>query len=493
MSPLRPPDKNAQAFPLDWPKSTASFLHQAAVPVTMPSKSAGRIAKVRKSKNATPHQKNHRWESFSAKISKFNSLQPLRKVRRHDLDNEDLSATTSYFCSGLQKWSELNISKVFVAFKQEVRPLSESLPQILHFESRIMELLAKHISTQDKEALEPLLDLLTAFAHDLGIRFEKFYSQSLELLLAIAGGPQPVEVIEWTFGALAFLFKYLSKLLAPDLRATYDVLSPLLGKRRHPQYIARFAAEAMSFLVKKAAAPSHRETALPLFTKHVRDDLFGMTDDRQFTLYKDGVMSLFAEAIKGTDRTIHSSGDAILADLICEIPASDGKLSQQNVWCDCVCGILTSIVHHASTETFADLEDTVLDALQSRIEGSEEASEFSLACLRILAVLAGTRKGSRISNWPKLVKLLVQVLTGPAKVSIAEMDVDSSIALDHLLFHVTTIWNHASMDALVSHISPLMHVLTREPFMPLYISFCACFGEVNPGRFRSLILKDFHK
>ena len=97
-----------------------------------------------------------------------------------------------------------------------------------------MALLVKYISLQDKDALEPLLDLLTAFAHDLGVRFEKYYAQSLDLLLAIASKPQDVEVIEWTFGAMAFLFKYLSKLLIPDLRPTFNVMSPLLGKARLP-------------------------------------------------------------------------------------------------------------------------------------------------------------------------------------------------------------------------------------------------------------------
>ena len=32
-----------------------------------------------------------------------------------------------------------------------------------------------------------------------------------------------------------------------------------------------------------------------------------MTEDRQFTLYKDGLMTMFAEAIKGTDQSIHSA------------------------------------------------------------------------------------------------------------------------------------------------------------------------------------------
>ena len=135
----------------------------------MPSTSSGRITKARRNKALPTHHKNHRWESFTTKVAKLHSLDPLRKVRRHDLDAEDLSSTTSYFRNGLEKWADLNISKAFVSFRREVLPLSESLPQILHFEHRIVDLLASYIEKQDKESLEPLLDLLTALSHDLHI------------------------------------------------------------------------------------------------------------------------------------------------------------------------------------------------------------------------------------------------------------------------------------------------------------------------------------
>ncbi|KAL2154516.1 hypothetical protein VTH82DRAFT_3192, partial [Thermothelomyces myriococcoides] len=265
----------------------------------MPSTTSGRIVKTSRGSKKTPHQKNHRWESFSAKISKLHSLDPLRKVRRHDLEAEDLEATTSYLRNGLDRWAELNISKPYIAFKREINPLTESLAQILYHEDRIMDLLAEYIAKHEKEALEPLLDLVTAFAHDLGVRFEKHYPRALALIVDLASKMHDVEVIEWTFAALAFLFKYLSRLLVPDLRPTYDVVAPLMGKARSPGHIARFAAEAMSFLVKKAAAPSHKDKALPLFVEHVRDDLEATVGQKQFELYSQGIMTMFAEAIKG--------------------------------------------------------------------------------------------------------------------------------------------------------------------------------------------------
>jgi U3 small nucleolar RNA-associated protein 20 len=461
----------------------------------MPSnKNSGRIVKARSSKYSTPHQKNHRWESFTTKIAKFNSLQPLRKVRRHDFDTEDLSAATSYFQTALQKWGELNISKGFVSFKREVLSVSESLPQILHFEERIVDSLARHIEMQEKEALEPLLDLLTALAHDLGVRFETHYARSLNLIVAIAGRPQSVEVIEWSFGALAFLFKYLSKLLVPDLRPTYDVMAPLLGRSRHPPHIARFAAEALSFLVKKAAAPSHRETALPHLVRHVRDDLLTMTDDRQFMLYRDGVMTMFAEAIKGTDHSIHSTGPSIHKCLIDCIPVEERQVTETTTWTDTVCGILTSVTHHATNETFEPICEAALVQCSVLLEASDAESRCtSFPLFKILGVLAGTRKGSRITVWPEVVstldKLLKDVTRTPRDV-IAEAGI---VVWKTLMVNIAIVWLQAPMDAIIAHLTSLSSALTSEPLMIWYIPFCSYFCELDASRFSSLFRADFQK
>ncbi|WAO83743.1 DRIM domain-containing protein [Fusarium falciforme] len=461
----------------------------------MPSNSSGRIAKVRKNKNLTPHQKNHRWESFSTKISKFSSLQPLRKVRRHDLETEDLSTSTSYFQTGLQKWGELNVSKPFSAFKTKVYPLCESLPQLLHFEQRIMDLLADFISGQDKEALEPLLDLLTAFSHDLGVRFEKHYGRSLDLMVAIAAKPQPVEVIEWTFGSLAFLFKYLSKLLVPDLRPTFKVMAPLLGKSRHPPHIARFAAEALSFLVKKAAAPSHRETALKRLVECARDDLISIKSDRQFTLYKDGLMTMFAEAIKGTDNIIHSTGPTIFAALVDAIPEEERSLAEETIWTDVVCGVLTSVIHHATVDTFGEFAEGVHQSVQANMERVSAADRQwqAIPLLRIYGTLAGVRKGYRLSDWAPLIRNFVEMLSNITKAALEVPKDAESVVWKSVIVNIAIVWHHAPIDALIPHIVSLTQSLSREPFMKWFIPFCSYFCELDAQRFGSLFRNDFQK
>ncbi|KAL2183872.1 hypothetical protein L209DRAFT_757168 [Thermothelomyces heterothallicus CBS 203.75] len=451
----------------------------------MPSTTSGRIVKTSRGSKKTPHQKNHRWESFSAKISKLHSLDPLRKVRRHDLEAEDLEVTTSYLRNGLDRWAELNISKPYMAFKREINPLTESLAQILYHEDRIMDLLAEYIGKHEKEALEPLLDLVTAFAHDLGVRFEKHYPRALALIVDLASKVHDVEVIEWTFAALAFLFKYLSRLLVPDLRPTYDVVAPLMGKARNPGHIARFAAEAMSFLVKKAAAPSHKDKALPLFVEHVRDDLEATVGQKQFGLYSQGIMTMFAEAIRGVGDGIHSTGPEVVASLLRHVPEKELALPDQTVWTDVCCGVLTSVIHHSNADTFKTIETRVME--------EAEVEPRSALLVQVLGTMVGVRKGTRIHDWATLVKTLGQLLVSFSAQKAEVESMDPSQVWQRIVVNTAIVWAQAPIDALLPALSTFSGTMTKEPLMRWYIAFCSYLADLNPERFRGLFMKNFQK
>ncbi|KAI1086392.1 armadillo-type protein [Rostrohypoxylon terebratum] len=457
----------------------------------MRSTQSGRIVKSRKG-SGTPHQKNHRWESFTTKISKLHSLDPLRKVRRHDLEVENLETTTSYFRNGMEKWADMNISKQFTFFRRDVRPYYDSLPQILHFQDKIMELLVKYISIQEKESLEPLLDLLTALAHDLGSRFEKHYPTALSLITEIASRPQDAAVVEWTFGCLAFLFKYLSKLLASDIRPTFDALAPLLGKARNPPHIARFAAEALSFLVKKAAAPANREKALLMIIEHARRDLEASRDSRQFGLYHHGLMTMFAEAIKGQGNNMHTSGTEVIKALIVSVPNDECISSDPVTWTDLVCGVLISALHHTTAETFEPVPELIIELATK----DEECASYVLRnCLyvRFLGTISGVRKGSRIVHWSPILSSLLKSLKALSKSPTSLDDVELSTVWQQLMVNIAIVWQQAPMDSIIPHINEFMTVMTRDPLMRWFVPFCSYFSELDSTRFRSLLIKPFQK
>ncbi|EDN98400.1 hypothetical protein SS1G_13258 [Sclerotinia sclerotiorum 1980 UF-70] len=465
----------------------------------MPVTTSGRIIKTRKGKKGTAHQKNHRWESFTTKISKLNSLDPLRRVRRHDLDAEDTSATTSYFKAGLEKWTELNLSSGFISFAEEVLPLCDSLPQILHFEDKIMGLFVKYMEGKQRESLEPLLELITDFAHDLGPRFEKHYAKALELVTSIAGTPQDVAVIEWSFTCLAFLFKYLSKLIVPDLRPTYDLMAPLLGKHRQPPHIARFAAEAMSFLIKKAGAPAHREKVLPLIVRHAKLDLLSIADTKQFGLYYHGIMTLFAEAMKGNGLTVHTSGPAIFKSLFLAIEESDFGEKEASPWVDVICGVLTSIVHHTTPETFKEILELVLEeanTLTDSFTQSKTMYSFNklLLSARTIGIVAGVRRASRVQNWPALLQALSNILKAVSRnASLVAADDKHLDLWKYLIESAAIALTYSPMDSTIPLISPFMDALTKDPLAKWFLTFCSYLSQGEPERFRTIALPYFQR
>lgn len=464
---------------------------------TMRVNNSGRIVKTRKVKKGTDHQKNHRWESFTTKISKLNSLDPIRRVRRHDIDAEDLSTTTSYFRAGLEKWGELNMSEGFNAFTREVLPMSDSLPQILHFQDKIMETFVEYMEKKERESMEPLLELITDFAHDLGLRFEKHYAKALELITAIAGIPQDVDVIEWSFSSLAFMFKYLSKLLVSDLRPTYDLLAPLMGKHRQRPHIARFAAEAMSFLVKKAGAPAHREKALAMVVRHVKADLLSIRETKEFGLYYHGIMTLFAEAMKGNGLNVHTSGPSIFRSLVESLDDKDLVSGESSPWMNVIYGVLTSMVHHTSSDTFNEVLDTASELANIAARAfTETRSDENLcrlvASARAIGIIAGVRKGTRVKAWPGLLHSMSVILKAVSKQAVAKTE-EHIYLWNPVIISVAILFQYAPMDSLIPCISPFMESLTKEPLAYWFLPFCSYLSEAEPDRFRSIALPYFQR
>jgi U3 small nucleolar RNA-associated protein 20 len=465
----------------------------------MPTSSSGRIVKTRKIKKGTPHQKNHRWESFTAKISKLSSLDPIRRVRRYGIEDEEISTNTSYFKSGLEKWQELNISGAFVAFCQEVLPISDNLPQIIHFEDKIVAVLFTYMEKKDRECLQPLLELLTDFAHDLGARFERHYARALELIASIAGSQQDVEVIEWSFTSLTFLFKYLSKLLVPDLRPTYNLMAPLMGKQRQKPHIARFAAEAMSFLIKKAGAPAHRENALPLIVQYAKSDLQCTSGTQQIELYFHGLMTMFSEAMKGHGFAVHTSGPAIFRSLVLLIDDEDLNSSVTSLWMDVICGVLTSTLHHTNSDTFKPVLEIVLQSSAATVDSftvMSHGGEFArlLLSAQMLGTVAGVRKGTRVVDWAAVLKSMSSILRIFSTNAHTVHEHVQDLALWKLLIlSAAIIMQYSPMDVTIPFISIFMDSFTKDPLAKWFLTFCSYFSHAEPERFRSMVLAYFQR
>ncbi|KAL3460241.1 armadillo-type protein [Aspergillus heterothallicus] len=443
---------------------------------------SSRKRSVNRVKSGTETTKNHRFEGFAARVSKL-KIDPIHRVRRPDF-GEDGDETTSHFRAAFEHWSELNLSENFVAFSRRVNPLCESLPQILYYEEKIFNLLVEYIDKRDRISIEPLLSLLAQFARDLGVRFEKYFATSVTLVASVAATHPDVEVVEWSFTCLAWTFKFLSRLLVPDLRQLLGIMTPYLGKERQKPFVARFAAESMSFLIRKAGLVYYKNAEpLQLAISFLFDDLRQAgADSKNVDLYKQGLMSMFSDSIKGVKLGLHSNGTDIFRCLL-ELVCTDDDL-QSSLALDVVSGVLINVIHSTTAETFEPIADLVMSFAKSKRRDNNSAT----ACCRLVFLCVATRKGTRVKTWKPVLDTLLLLLQAAEDAPGAY-----TVAIPQLLTAVAYTLQTSPMDEMLPFMRSLMDAVTSDKLLTHFLSFCATFSEWGAERFHSVVLPYFQK
>lgn len=288
-------------------------------------------------KKTTASTKRHAFVGFRERVDAI-KIDPTRKLakRAHDF------VETSHFAASLDYWKELNITGEFGLFVRQVEPISASLAQIILHQQEIFDKLSEFIVKRDLNFLQPLLELLSQFIHDLGPDFMPFYERYLTLIVDLVtfcshgqSNKSTALALEWCFNSLAFAFKYLFRILSEDLQPTFIALVPvfLSGKT----YTARFCAEAFSFLLRKPTSESLRDvSALSLNQERLNDN----------ANYKEALTILFSEAAKGTKGSLHSKAFQIISTLFdCVLDCK--SMCAASVLVDATCDIM----RHATTES----------------------------------------------------------------------------------------------------------------------------------------------
>ncbi|MCJ1295197.1 U3 snoRNP protein [Xylographa carneopallida] len=436
-------------------------------------------------KGGTESSRKHHFESFNQRIAKL-TIDPIRRVRRQNDEQDDVEATTSHFRTGLLYWKDLNLSGNFAAFIPEVEPLCDSLPQVLHFQNKIADSLFKYAEKRDALSLEPVLSLIGHLAHDLGAQFEEHFAKAVTIVASLAAKHTAVEVVEWSFTCLAWLFKYLSRLLVPDLRAVYEIMAPLLGREVQKRYVTRFAAEAMSFLVKKAVLAYHKNhTPLELLVSHVMNDLQDMERQIKDTvLYQYGIMALFADSMKGLNRGLHSSGLTLYACLLSN--AHGSRRTPTPVIVSTLCGITTNIIHHTDGGTFTPILGVLLLQIKSL---TKDSGSCTFALYEELLLLVSTvRKGSRIQNWQPVIDSLTTLLN----LRTLQRAENLPRSTDALKRSAAVILQYAPLDLVIPKVRVLIeYIIGYEAVDFLLFSTCMC--ELGRQRFNALIIPYFLK
>ncbi|PYH90355.1 HEAT repeat protein [Aspergillus ellipticus CBS 707.79] len=446
--------------------------------------SAPRAKPVKRVKGGTETTKSHRFEPFSQRVAKL-KIDPIHRVRRPSFGEEG-DETSSYFRSAFDHWTELNLSENFSQFVRRVNPLSESLAQILYHEEKIMNLLVEYIEKRDQLSIEPLLGLLAQFARDLGVKFEKHFATAVTLVASVAASHPDVEVVEWSFTCLAWIFKFLSRLLVPDLRQLLGIMTPYLGKERQKGFVARFAAESMSFLIRKAGLVYYKnrvplQRAVACLLEDLRQ---AAGDSKNVEIYKEGLMAMFSDAIKGVKNGIHSNGTDILSCVLEHIATGDDL--QSSLALEVAGGLIVNIMHN----TFADTFEPIVDTIRAHIEThcGKGDKQNATACCRLIFLCIATRKGTRVKNWKSVHQTLLLLLQNAADTPGAYAE-----ATPQLLTAVAYALQVSPMDEMLPFMRSIMDAVTNDKLSTHFLAFCSLFSEWGPERFHSVVLPYFQK
>ncbi|EPX71364.1 U3 snoRNP protein Utp20 [Schizosaccharomyces octosporus yFS286] len=395
--------------------------------------------------------KNYVFLPFSKRVDNL-KIDVAHKVRRAaDIEDENLE---SYFISCLNKWVELNLSTHFTSFLREVSPYTQSLPQLIFHQETIFSILEKYASEGNSLSLQPLLELITQFARDLTTEFAVYVDRTLLLLSKLVRSTE-LEVVDWSFHAVAYLFKYLRKILVPQLIHIYDILSPLLGKQKEKAHVIRFTSEALSFLCRLCK----EDIAYP-FVHHVLDDLNGNFSSQ----YLEGIVILFSRIIEGVGSSIHSKGITFLKILMNPPVYALPKATS-------VCiPVLISIIHHSTIESFVDVQDVLIQKI------TENPSLY----IKSFIVVVATRKGAKLSNFSAFLEVYRKLIETISWESAEYSYLTLVYQLGAYLF------TYPDVSAVIPHSTHIIGVLQQGP-PSLFLSFANFIQKLNHQRYVSFV------
>ncbi|TKA83685.1 hypothetical protein B0A55_00310 [Friedmanniomyces simplex] len=441
------------------------------------------VKPMKKRRRTTATTKNFRFQGFTERIANL-KIDPIRRRRGVEGDEELTEETATYLGRSLSEWRDLNLSTTFTLFLKDVAAYCDSLPMVLHNQNAIMDLLVTYIEKADALAMEPLLSLLSHFAHDLGKRFEEnHFHRAVSTVAAVAAKHQDPAVVEWSFTCLAWLFKYLSRYLAKDLRPLYDLFAPYLGREMQKPFIIRFAAESLSFLVRKAAATYERDPEpLDTIIDRLLQDCAETAGEQAADLHHQGVLTLLTETVKGVQLGIHSSGPPTLRSLLkaCTKVTGDDRVVSTAI----VTGTLTSLLHHTNADTFRPILDTVIAHIDTTQIPDEECLRFAST---LLFTVISVRKGTRVADWKPIVTSLKAAFA--AADQLPELHDTTATGL---LSALAVTLQAASVDAVLPALI-LMETIRKGRWSTYFLRFCDLCARLGPDNFRQLVLPQLRK
>ncbi|CUM65326.1 uncharacterized protein PRCAT00002961001 [Priceomyces carsonii] len=391
------------------------------------------MGKVKKVKS-THSNRRHAFLSFRERVESI-KIEPSLLLGVKVYDNVE----SSHFLSTLEHWKEVNLSENFTTFLATVEPYCYTLAQVIHHKGRIFDALFLHIERNDINSIQPLLELLAQFIHDLGEDFMVFYPSTLELLTKISLSISPNDsqnsrnssnVLEWTFNCLAFAFKYLARVLCKDLIPTFRLVLPLfeISKRT---YISKFCAEALSFLIRKLKRESLSQFVTFCFEVN-------MKSVKENVNYRESLVTLFSDSIKSTRGSFHSKMTIIISEIL-RVALSNKEPAITSIFSN----IMLDIVHHGDERPCELVYELVLNEMSVTLVNSNDLDSILSIC-QVLSALVFADSGKKVVNW-KDILVVTESLIAKISTLFSDSHKESVDLMNSLVFLISLEFRNCSI------------------------------------------------
>ncbi|CDK29087.1 unnamed protein product [Kuraishia capsulata CBS 1993] len=351
-----------------------------------------------KKQHTTSSTKRFAYTSFRDRVESIDVGVALRTGSRV-IDSD----AGSYFLTSLAHWQEVNMAKDFTKLSEDIEEYTASYTVLIYYQKDVFKALLQSISECDTLSLEPELELLSQFCHDLGPDFMPYFDQSIERLVEIALRGLDSNCLEWIFNCIAFIFKYLSRELKTDIVRCYKALMPLLDQGSK-DFLGRFSAQALSFLVRKAPSSSLKEFVHQAFQE---------LSNTKSEFFARSLNVIFEESLKGASGNLFSKAKTIIHALIwCEdVHHGLGPAVASSIF-------IGTVEHIEVEEAFTVFHEAIIGEISSLVD-SPNFSEPQFV-LQVASSLAFAQSGRKVPDWAPLFDICTKVIEKSGKSIIAD-------------------------------------------------------------------------
>ena len=323
-----------------------------------------------------PKKKRFHFKTFSERLKDIN-VDAIHRVRQIQPSPESEDASKVAEC--LAKWKSLDLTEEFKSFHRRIFKKCQTYKMVVYYQEDIINTLERYLSHDDTLALESLLEVLVSLSADLGPDFYPSFFVFFPLLTKMLK-TRDAQKLEWIFVAISLLFRNLWRYMIKDMENVLDLYKMLLTSDQ-PFHIAAFAAESVSFLLRKS---KDHELVIRKLLSILKDHPKAV----------DSISQVLFQMFKSSQNQFHSITSSVLPLLLrCASQLAKEFLCDSSL--KCIEATLQLMAQHTEKRHAVPVWNSIVLEIQ-RSTNSHKDITYVINLVNFLNVWCKTQRGSKL-------------------------------------------------------------------------------------------------